>query len=148
MPQLDISTYISQIFWLFLSFSTVLIFSSRLGLPRFAQILYQRRQHFDTQAQNLEKIIKQTEHLQQQIEQDLKQARHTAHAKVMLTAHTLNEEMIQHKHRLNDSIHQRLTTYEQKLTETKAQTLNQLESQVESFSQDVVSRILSKPSSL
>lgn len=43
MPQLDFSTYASQIFWLFLTFSLLYILMVRLALPQVREVLETRQ---------------------------------------------------------------------------------------------------------
>ncbi len=43
MPQLEVATYASQIFWLIVAFSTLYWLLSRRALPRVAEILEARQ---------------------------------------------------------------------------------------------------------
>ena len=42
MPQLDISTFVPQIFWLAVSFAVLYVLMSRVALPRMTAILEMR----------------------------------------------------------------------------------------------------------
>lgn len=65
MPQLDFTTYFSQLFWLFFSFSGLYIFASCLFLPRLNSVLEQRK-NLINQAQY------DTEHMNREIEHKIK----------------------------------------------------------------------------
>lgn len=54
MPQLDFSTYAGQIFWLFVSFVVLYVLMARVGLPRMASVLEERRLTIDTDLQGAE----------------------------------------------------------------------------------------------
>lgn len=54
MPQLDFSTYAGQIFWLFVSFVVLYLLMARVGLPRMASVLEERRLTIDTDLQGAE----------------------------------------------------------------------------------------------
>lgn len=54
MPQLDFSTYAGQIFWLFVSFIVLYLLMARVGLPRMASVLEERRLTIDTDLQGAE----------------------------------------------------------------------------------------------
>ncbi len=60
MPQLDLSTYIAQIFWFFLCFISLYLASHFLILPRIAAILKERKNIIDSDqvlANDLDKKI-------------------------------------------------------------------------------------------
>jgi F-type H+-transporting ATPase subunit b len=54
MPQLDFSTYASQLFWLFVSFTVLYLVMARIGLPRMASVLEERRLTIDSDLQAAE----------------------------------------------------------------------------------------------
>lgn len=54
MPQLDFGTYAGQIFWLFVSFVVLYLLMARVGLPRMASVLEERRLTIDTDLQGAE----------------------------------------------------------------------------------------------
>ena len=43
MPQLDFSTFLPQIFWLFVSLTFLYIILSRYGLPRVSDVIEERK---------------------------------------------------------------------------------------------------------
>ena len=52
MPQLDFSTFVSQLFWLFLSLSFLYLILSRIALPRISDVIEERK---DIIAQDIDK---------------------------------------------------------------------------------------------
>jgi F-type H+-transporting ATPase subunit b len=54
MPQLDFGTYAGQLFWLFVSFIVLYLLMARVGLPRMASVLEERRLTIDTDLQSAE----------------------------------------------------------------------------------------------
>ena len=52
MPQLDFSTFVSQLFWLFLSLSFLYLILSRVALPRISDVIEERK---DIIAQDIDK---------------------------------------------------------------------------------------------
>lgn len=56
MPQLETATYISQIFWLIVTFFSLWIVMSVFFVPRLADILEQRRQKIEGYVQKAEQI--------------------------------------------------------------------------------------------
>ncbi len=52
MPQLDFSTFVPQLFWLFLSLSFLYLILSRIALPRISDVIEERK---DIIAQDIDK---------------------------------------------------------------------------------------------
>ncbi|MEE3165259.1 MAG: hypothetical protein VX241_01760 [Pseudomonadota bacterium] len=52
MPQLDFSTFVPQLFWLFLSLSILYLILSRVALPRISDVIEERK---DIIAQDIDK---------------------------------------------------------------------------------------------
>lgn len=61
MPQLDFSTYSSQLFWLFVSFAVLYVVMARVGLPRMASVLEERRLTIDSDLQAAEDAKRQAD---------------------------------------------------------------------------------------
>ena len=47
MPQLDLSTFPSQLFWLAVVFIVLYVLMARLGLPKIGTVLAERRQRIE-----------------------------------------------------------------------------------------------------
>lgn len=56
MPQLDFTTYSSQIFWLIICFTTLYFFVSKIILPRIAQIINERNLIIDEDLEKAKKL--------------------------------------------------------------------------------------------
>lgn len=61
MPQLDINTYASQIFWLILCFSTLYLVVSKMLIPRLSTIIENRKNHIDNIIEETKNIKKNSE---------------------------------------------------------------------------------------
>lgn len=75
MPQLDVFTFSSQIFWLLLTFGTVLCFSCFWFAPRISGAIYARRKKIDDIHQNINKLRTETEELKRECNAILASAR-------------------------------------------------------------------------
>jgi len=60
MPQLDLSTYLGQIFWLFISFGSLCIFMQYWFLPRIKSLLQIRQENTDSLIAQAQKLRDQT----------------------------------------------------------------------------------------
>ncbi|MFN7662728.1 MAG: hypothetical protein ACK5PQ_03285 [Alphaproteobacteria bacterium] len=67
MPQLDISVYPSQLFWLGLSFMVLYGFMRWMVTPRVSRILYKRTSMLEKKLEDIDVFRKEIEHLENQV---------------------------------------------------------------------------------
>ena len=75
MPQLNPEFFLSQIFWLVITFSFLLIFLWRVSLPRISFVLEKRENKINNDIQNAKKLQTKAEEIHSKIDQQL-QATH------------------------------------------------------------------------
>lgn len=75
MPQLDVSTFPSQIFWVLVGFLLVYIFMSTVVTPALKGTLDRRDNHVDTIVKSIEKFKTEAEKLKDDAEYSLESAR-------------------------------------------------------------------------
>lgn len=80
LPQLDISTYPSQIFWLVITFAVLYLFFKNKTLPEISSTLENRREYIQSDLETAEKLKAEAEEVQRNYESKLDSARtETAH---------------------------------------------------------------------
>lgn len=75
MPQFDISTFPSQIFWLFVSFALLYLIIATIALPVLREVLHDRRFKISDNLDNAEKFRKEAEEIYSKINEDIKSAK-------------------------------------------------------------------------
>lgn len=76
MPQLEqVSTYVSQVFWLVVTFAALYLILWRSALPRVAALLRHRRQRIDGDLEKAEKLKEEAEAVLQAYQATLAEAR-------------------------------------------------------------------------
>ena len=80
MPQLDFSTYASQIFWLFLTFALLYITMARLALPRVRDVLETRQSRIAQDIADAEKRKEEAELAKADFASALHDAKQRAHS--------------------------------------------------------------------
>jgi len=78
LPQFDVGTFPSQLFWLFLSFAILYFVFSKKTLPEISSVLENRREHIASDLETAEKMKKEAEEVHQAYEQALEKARSEA----------------------------------------------------------------------
>ncbi len=82
MPQLDFTTYSSQIFWLIICFTTLYFFASKIILPRIAQIISERDSIIDADLEKANKLEEKISELNSKNEKLKKDANHKYQLKI------------------------------------------------------------------
>ena len=75
MPQLNPEFFVSQLFWLTITFTFLLIFLWRISLPRISSVLEKRENKINNDIKLAKKIQDEAEEIQNQIDQQLDKAR-------------------------------------------------------------------------
>lgn len=80
LPQLDFSTYPSQLFWLLISFVVLYILMSRVAMPRIAEVLEERQSKIADDLDKAESLKTNAEQVKAEYEKAVADARSEAHA--------------------------------------------------------------------
>ena len=83
MPQLDLATYYSQLFWLGFFFLLLLWVSIRFMLPHMASIHHERREKIEGTRAQASELQHQAHEIQHSFEQNLTQVRIHAQKKIL-----------------------------------------------------------------
>ncbi|NRA87864.1 MAG: ATP F0F1 synthase subunit B [Rhizobiales bacterium] len=75
MPQLDFSTYLPQIFWLFVTFIALYIIMAKVALPRIGEVIEERRDRIADDLDNAQRLRGETDEAIASYEKALKDAR-------------------------------------------------------------------------
>ena len=86
MPQLETHTYISQLFWLIMTFVPLYFIIARAALPRIRTALENRQTRLDQDLNRAAKLSSEAETVRAAYEQELTAARATAQDQVRATS--------------------------------------------------------------
>ena len=80
LPQLDIQTYPSQIFWLVVTFIVLYVLVSKVAVPRISEVLGEREERIADDLDKAETLKKEAEQVRAEYENALTEARDKAHS--------------------------------------------------------------------
>ena len=126
MPQLDVTTFASQLFWLLLTFVPLYLIIVRVALPRIGEVLEARQDKIDD---DLKKAAARKEEAEEVLaEYQALQAESQAKAQALLRQS--QEEMAAEAARLNAELTEKLAEQgaeaERRIAEAKAQAVSNL----------------------
>ena len=96
MPQLNPEFFVSQLFWLVVTFSFLLVFLWRISLPRIGNVLEKRERKINEDLTTAKELQAEAEKIQDMIENQLKKAR--ADSSEMIKS---SSTILQEKHKLS-----------------------------------------------
>ena len=142
LPQLDTSTFSSQIFWLLLVFSISYYAFSKKILPKIEKVLDHRAKIIGDDLAKAEKLSRQASEAKHQFEETLRKAR--AEAKHLIetaqaeSTHTIGQKIIE----ADQLLHDRLEQTDQKIQAEKKRALTEFNALVVTVVQDAVQKII------
>jgi F-type H+-transporting ATPase subunit b len=141
VPQLDLSYFPTQIFWLLLIFSLLYFVLSKWGLPKVGEILEDRQAHIESHLEKARSLQQEVDSVLNDYEAKLNEARQKAQNLLRETyqAATLNSEK---KYKtLEERLRGQLSRAENKIAEKKAAVLEEMPQVAFNLSQDILKHL-------
>jgi F-type H+-transporting ATPase subunit b len=126
MPQLDISTFTPQLFWLAVWFVVLYLLMAKLGLPRIAVALEARRQHREDDLARAAQMKEEAEAANAAFQQTMSQARAQAQAVIKAATDRLAAEAAERQRALAASLAQQIAEAEQRIAAARTQALTEV----------------------
>jgi F-type H+-transporting ATPase subunit b len=123
MPQLDLSTYVPQLFWLLVSFVVLYVLMKRLAIPQVGRAIEARRERLDSDLGRAGELKAQAETVLASYEKALSSARAEAQAKLRETAERMAAEAAERQRQLALTLAQQVAEAERRIAATKEQAL-------------------------
>lgn len=112
MPQLDVTTFSSQIFWLAVTFTALFLIMWRVSIPRISEVLEARQKRMDDNLARAEKLKKEAEAAMQAYETSLAEARSEAQSAIIEANARLAEEAQARETELGEALAKRIAESE------------------------------------
>jgi len=140
MPQLDVSTFASQIFWLIATFLSLWFCMSFFIVPKIAAILEERRRKIDDYVTKAESINKKALNTLEKYEEAILKAKDEAEEKVCREKEKLQAEAEIKKAEINQTLSEEIIRNEKEMQVERAKTLQA----VDKVSLEIADLILNK----
>ena len=140
MPQLDPSSYASQIFWLLICFFAMMFIMSNFIIPKIAETRQQRENKIDSYLHKAEELQQKTETAIKRYEDALNSASQQASAALEETKNELNQVISKKQAELDKKLQKPIQLGEQEISSEKEAALKE----IKSVSAEVTMEILHK----
>lgn len=147
MPQLDIATYSSQIFWLIICFSCLLWFSAKHFIPQLKLIFKERWELTQGTLDKASVLEQEAKRVVDEREYEMETAKKKAHDHILLTLRQISNQLNQHRTQLSHSSKGRLKEIESRILTQKTLAKAQLPTIAFALSEDLAGHFLSFPAS-
>lgn len=140
MPQLDISTYFSQAFWLLISFCLLWALLAIFVVPKIADIIEQRKRKINDYLQKAEALNNRAKASLEHYNNALTAAQNFAENKFEAENRQLTEKLQKIENKFETELSRNIAESELKLAKEKSETLQQ----IETLSQELALQIVQK----
>ena len=141
MPQLDLSTFASQAFWMVLCFSLLWIMVSVFITPKITDVLEQRKRKIDDYIRKAEKLNQQAKTSLEKYEQALNEAKIKASADIAANQKESAAFLAAEEKMLNERLNKQIADSEFKLATEKKETQQQIESLSQNLAFEIVQKL-------
>jgi F-type H+-transporting ATPase subunit b len=145
MPQLDFSTFPSQLFWLTITFAVLYLLMAKLILPRIESVIGARQSRMDGDLERASRMQSEAEAVMAAYEKALATAREKAQATMKETTDRLNAIAAERQAQASALIGKRLEEAERRIAEEKGRAMASLRELATEVTQASVSRLIGAP---
>ena len=140
-PQLDISTYPSQLFWLTIAFVVLYTLMSKIALPRIAAVLDTRRTKREKDLSRAEELQRDVTEIRETYEAALAKAHDDAQELLSTLEADLAKTMEKQNAKFSDDAHKRIAKAEKAIDDAKAEALTSIADVATEIAAEAASKI-------
>ena len=145
MPQLNPEFFISQLFWLVLTFTFLFIFLWRISLPRISSVLEKRATKINDDVTVAKKLQAEAEEIQKKIDNQLSQAKIETASLIKSATSNFQEHATKELQQLDDEIDKKLEESSTIIEKNKVESLQKIHDQIYEITKLTLSKISSVP---
>jgi F-type H+-transporting ATPase subunit b len=135
VPQLDVSTFASQIFWLIICFGTLYYLLSRKALPRVSEVLEARQDRIEADLDEAQRLRQEAEAALAEYEAAVAKAQGEAQALLSESQARLQAETAKRQAELDAKLAKQVATAEAQIAEAKKVALKELQASAVTIAQ-------------
>jgi F-type H+-transporting ATPase subunit b len=126
MPQLDLSTYAPQLFWLFVTFVVLYVLMKRLAVPQVGRAIEARRERLDSDLGRAGELKAEAETVLDAYQKTLSGARAEAQARLRETSERMAAEAAERQRQLAANLAQQIGEAEGRIAAAKDAALAEI----------------------
>lgn len=141
MPQLNPEFFISQLFWLLITFTFLFVFLWRISLPRIGSVLEKRASKINEDIKIAKQYQAEAEEIQINIDSQLRQTKHETSDLIKSVNHNLQEHGIKELAKLEKSLNTKLDEAASTIEKNSNDSLKEINNQIHEITKLTLSKI-------
>ncbi|MDC0624570.1 hypothetical protein OAP76_02780 [Alphaproteobacteria bacterium] len=141
MPQLNPEFFVTQLFWLVVTFSFLLVFLWRISLPRIGSVLEKRERKISEDLTTAKELQNEAEKIQDTIESQLKQARTDSSDMIKSSAHTFQDKAQIELTKLDKELDVKIEQSSATIEKSKNDSILQIQNQIHEITKLTLSKV-------
>ena len=142
MPQLDPEFWVSQIFWLTITFGTLFLVLSKFILPRISKNLEQRRLQILENIETAEKQREQSEKNLKEFDEIILKSKNKAKEVMLAAREKIVSEITKKKTKLDEDLSSEIQIVEKEIIELKLSSPKKINSIASNITNEVIKRLI------
>ena len=126
MPQLDITWYPAQFFWMVITFTIMFLLISQVVVPRISKLLDERQHRIDEDLKRAEKLKAEVETITEAYEKVITEANTTAHDSLQKVRNEITLIAEQREKEMSDKLEKQIKAGEERVSQAKDNALKQV----------------------
>ena len=143
MPQLNPEFFVTQLFWLVVTFSFLLVFLWRISLPRIGNVLEKRERKINEDLTLAKELQTEAEKIQDHIEKQLKQARDDASEMIKSSSVSFQNKTNLELTKLDKELDSKIDQSAKAIEKSKNESVSQIQAQINEITRLTLSKVAS-----
>ena len=141
MPQLNPEFFVSQLFWLTVFFSFLLIFLWRVSLPRISLVLEKRQRKIDENLSSAKMLQEQAQEIESNINNKISKAKQDADEKIKKAISSLQSDVSTKLSTLDEELEIKISNSEKEILRSKESQMKNIDNEIANITKITVSKI-------
>ena len=144
MPQLDFTTFIPQLFWLFLSLSFLYFILSRIALPRISDVIEERNDTITDDLDEAKALSIEAEKVVNELKSKLEDARSSSQKTLMDERQKNLDKISSERKKFEETISKEISSSEEKINKGKSEALNEASDLAVDIAEEIINNLFVK----
>jgi F-type H+-transporting ATPase subunit b len=142
MPQLDPSTFSTQLIWLAITFIGLYLVMARIALPKIGNAIEHRKDRIANDLDQAQSLKDDTDRAIAAYEERLAEARSNAHSIAQATRQKLTDEVNAERARIDAELAGKVTAAEKRIAKVKGEAIEEVQKVAGDLAGDIVAQLI------
>ena len=141
MPQLNPEFFVSQLFWLVVFFSFLLVFLWRISLPRIATVIEKRQNKIDENLSSAKELQEQAQEIEKKINVQINMAKQKTNEEIKETIASLQDDVSSKLSNLDKELDQKINDAENEIIKKRDEQMKNIDKEILNITKITISKI-------